>query len=69
MSLRKYTYRDEIYFFDANKIDFITNVRTTFSLLFDNQKSINIGFQNYTEGLEWIENNILVGEDHNCQCP
>ncbi|CAB4168908.1 hypothetical protein UFOVP899_15 [uncultured Caudovirales phage] len=68
MSLRQYSYRDTLYFFNAEKINVITpNTATNvFVFSFDNQKLLNIGFSSYNEGVTWIHDNIinpsLVGE-------
>ena len=68
MSLRQYSYRDAIYFFDPEKINVITpnTVNNVFVFSFDNQKILQIGFSSYNEAVTWVNDNIinpsLIGE-------
>jgi len=67
MSLRQYSYRDSIYFFNPEKINLIIPTSgSTFVFSFDNQKLIQIGFTSYDEGVTWVNDNIinpsLIGE-------
>jgi hypothetical protein len=61
MSLRQYSYRDTIYFFDPEKINVITpnTVNNVFVFSFDSQKLIQIAFTSYDEGITWINDNII----------
>lgn len=96
MSMCKFTYANNIYLLDPNKISYIErflgtsngissssinvnivphNVNiapapntvvpstiTIFNLHFDNQDSVKISFQTHTEGMTWIEDNLMSGE-------
>lgn len=72
MSLRQYSYRDSIYFFNPEKINLIIPTSgSVFVFSFDNQKILQIGFSSHDEGVTWVNDNIispssLVGEiqDH-----
>jgi hypothetical protein len=67
MSLRQYSYRDNIYFFNPEKINLIIPTSgSVFVFSFDNQKILQIGFSSYNEAVTWVNDNIinpsLIGE-------
>lgn len=67
MSLRQYSYRDSIYFFNPEKINLIIPTSgSVFVFSFDNQKILQIGFSSYNEAVTWVNDNIinpsLIGE-------
>ena len=76
MSICKFTNGNSIYLFDPNKISYIHSIiragsttsdvssesNRAFMFFFDNQESISISFQTHTEGMNWIEDNLMSGE-------
>jgi hypothetical protein len=72
MSLKKYTYNDNIYYINPDKINYLIHGQSLypvsafakigsslFTFLFDNQKSLSINFNNYIEGKQWVEDNFI----------
>lgn len=71
MSLSQYTYNNDTYFFNPEKINMITiSSDKIFSFLFDDQKSISIVFKDYDAGVLWVNENIITPSlAGDCECP
>lgn len=74
--LCKYTYENQIFYLNPNKINEINSIiragSTTaniaeisygnFLFYFDNKKAINIDFDTRDQGMAWVEKNLMLGE-------
>lgn len=63
MSLRQYSYKNILYFFNAEKINVITPTSSTsnvFVFSFDNTKTVSIVFDSHNAGVTWIHDNFII---------